>query len=119
MLKSIGALQKRIIIKEPTDHRDYAGKVRVWSTAATVWARIRPLSARETSNAKLIGGTESHEITIRYLSGVNRSMRINFNNRIFAINGIVNTEERNIDLVITATEIINPIEKESSDSGSD
>lgn len=103
-----GTLRHRITIQQAQDTQNsYGEPVPTWITFATVWASIEPLSGRELSTYRSIGGTETHKVTMRYLSGLDLdTMQISYNNRTFSINSISNTEERNYELVLTCTEYV-------------
>ena len=102
-----GTLRHRIIIQSGTEARDAYGAVTVtWGTFATVWARVEPLSGKETYVAQTIKAETAHKITIRYLSGVLAKMRVLFGTRTFDIKQIINWEERNKELALIATEFI-------------
>lgn len=57
--------------------------------------------------AAAIHAATSHEITIRYVPGIVASMRIVFNGRNFNLSRPINTDERNVELIIPATEGMN------------
>ncbi|MDB5992403.1 MAG: head-tail adaptor protein [Herbaspirillum sp.] len=75
--------------------------------AVNVPAAIRPLSSRELVAAQAVQSETSHEITIRYRPGITAAMRAVYNGRYFNFSRPLNTEERNIELVIPATEGLN------------
>lgn len=72
---------------------------------ADVPAEILPLNARERFAAQQVQAQTTHKITIRYVAGVTAAMRAAWGNRTFRFDGVVNTEEANVELVITATEV--------------
>ena len=70
-----------------------------------VFAEIRPLLGRENFAEKQLNSTQTHKIKIRYIEGIESTMRIVFNNRIFELIGFpVNFEERNIFLTFNVAE---------------
>lgn len=71
-----------------------------------VWAEIIPGSSREFIAAKSINAELTHEIRIRYLSGVTPKMRILYGTRVFDIEPPRNIRERNEELLIMATEAV-------------
>ena len=73
-------------------------------TVCRVWAAIEPLSARETWAAMESQSLASHRITIPYVSGITSRMRALWRGRTFHFESVLNTEESNRELVITATE---------------
>lgn len=104
-----GDLRHRITIQSRTTSRGSKGDIpETWSDfAPNVPAAIRPLSSRELIAAANVQSSTSHEITIRYMPGITAAMRAIYNGRIFNLGPPINTEERNIELCIPATEGLN------------
>jgi SPP1 family predicted phage head-tail adaptor len=63
------------------------------------------MEGRELLNAQEIIGDSTHKVRTRYTPNVTRKDQILFGSRTFAIDSINNTDERNIELVLTAHEI--------------
>lgn len=102
---AIGKLRHRITIQEPTETTDnHGGYTESWSTFATVWARISPMSASEKHFADKLEEEVTHKIKIRSLSGLSAKMRIQFGSRIFKIVGHRDIEERGKFMEINALE---------------
>jgi SPP1 family predicted phage head-tail adaptor len=78
-----------------------------YTTEATVWAQLRPLSGRESFIAQQVNADVTHEIIIRYYSGLTPKHRILFGTRQFDIISVLNKDERNEYQVITASEATN------------
>lgn len=104
-----GALRHRIAIHEETDTPDgFGGFTRAWAAKSgmtSVPASIMPLTAREVIE---LGKSElqmSHKIKIRYRSGITAKDRVVFGSRTFNIRSIINTEERNIELLFLVEEL--------------
>jgi SPP1 family predicted phage head-tail adaptor len=83
-------------------------------SAQTVYGSIEPLAGRELLNAQQIVGDSTHRITTRFTEYVGRKDRLQYEGaypsgnqftRIFEVESINNTDERNIELVILAHEI--------------
>lgn len=93
-----GALRHRIDIQSVSLAADtIGGSVETWATitGGAVWARVKPLEGRESSQADQTMRLVTHSVTIRYLSTVTTAMRVKFGARIMRIVGIVNQDERN------------------------
>jgi len=101
-----GSKRHRITIQQRSTGQDSSGgQLTAWTDFATnVWADIRPLSSHELIAAKGVQSETSHEITIRYRSGIIAAMRAVYNGRYFNLGPPRNTDERNIELVIPAIE---------------
>lgn len=98
-------LRHRVIIEQPIEAADGAGGLQVtWQEFTTIWAEIFPRRADEQLFAGQLAKLASHKISVRYLSGLNTKMRINFDGRIFNIVSILNINERNEMLEILAEE---------------
>lgn len=103
-----GSLSNRVTLQRPGGSRDAHGeRTTTWTDVAVVYARIRSLSVREAEMAGQRQVATSHAIEIRYSSVVaamDASWRVKFGTRTFAIDGILNAEERNVMLTIYCTE---------------
>lgn len=105
----VGRLRKRVTVVKPNRTRDaYGQESYATATVGTFWAEIRPLSGRELANAAQIKSEVTHAITMRYPGAsvpITSNMQILYNGRTFAIDGILNRDERNRVLDITAREL--------------
>jgi len=100
-----GPLRHRIVIEEATETQDTFGEPDVaWSTLATVWASIVPLTGREAVSIQQINAAIDHKITIRYLAGVVPKMRVTFGERAFDIVSVANIDERNREMQLLVSE---------------
>lgn len=110
---SAGRLNRRIIIQQRAVTQDSSGgQVETWTAVATVWSAIEPLTARELMAAQAVQSEVSHSITIRWQAAFAdpkavAAMRAVYGARIFNIAGSMNTEERNRELILTASEGLN------------
>ena len=101
-----GKLKHRLVIKYiASETANTLGELtKVWGTRATVWGSIDPLSAREAIAAQTTLSETSHKATIRYLSTVTIKDTIEYGTRTFNINGIINTGEKNKELILLCSE---------------
>jgi len=91
----IGDLNKRIEIQIPTMvSNGMGGFITSYSTTATIFAAIWPVSAAETVQSMQPTMTISHRVRIRYRSVLRASWRIKFGLRYFNIVSIINPNER-------------------------
>lgn len=101
-----GCLRHSLDIKSKTLVDDgMGGSTETWTTVFIVWGSVWPVSAKERIQNQQLEHEITHNIRIRYLSGVVSSMRVVFNSRIFEILSIVNFAERNITLDLVCREI--------------
>ena len=89
-----GELRHRVTLERTSDSSDW-GRTGAWSTFATVWAKVEPMSGREYQEGRVDRGELTHVVTIRYLAGVRPDMRVNFEGRYLKIVAPRNLEERN------------------------
>jgi SPP1 family predicted phage head-tail adaptor len=102
-----GDLHDRIALQSITSEtRGTRGEsTPTWTTYATAYADIKPLSARQLEVARAYADTVSHSMRIRYRSGVSPTHRAIIGSRVFTFNGVVETVRRS-ELTIYATEIV-------------
>lgn len=100
-----GRLRHYIQVKRPTTTRNALGEpVQTFASVGGFQAEIKPTSARERLMNNSITTEVTHVITMRYAPDVSEDCRIAFGDRTFEIVGIVNVEERNVELQILAAE---------------
>lgn len=98
-------LRQRIMIQAKTETRDARGGVtETWTTIATRWGSIEPLSAREILNAQQVDARVSHRVTLRYYPGLTPEHRLLKDARVFHIEAVVNPLERDKATQVLAME---------------
>lgn len=101
-----GKKNKLITIQQVTQTvTDEGEATEAWTEYKQAWAAIEPLSSREQWYAKQSQATQSHKITIWYVSGITTRMRATWDSRTFNFDSVVNPEEADRELVINATEV--------------
>ena len=89
-----GALRHRISIQSVgTTYDAYGDLSDSWSTAATVWASVSPISGDQREIASENTGVATHSVKIRYRSGITAHNRILFGSRVFQIEGVKDWNE--------------------------
>lgn len=102
-----GKLRHRVTIQESNCTSDEVGEpAQNYRDLKNVWARVEPLTGRELWQAQQIKATTNHRITMRFYTVVKPTMRVLFKNRVFEIDSVKNTEERNYELVLLCTEVV-------------
>lgn len=100
-----GDLTDRIVIEQATETRNAVGEpVLTWSTFATVWADVGPLSGREAERYGEIVGLTGHKVTIRALPGIKTAMRVIFDTTRTLEIGAINEYERGWYMELICTE---------------
>lgn len=102
-----GKLNKRITITTPATLtvNEYGERTSSNTTIATAWASIEPVGARDMEIAKAFKSTVSHKITIRHHSDVDYGCSVTWNGRTFSVNGILNPNFDDSELILFATEV--------------
>lgn len=98
-------MRNRIRFEESAETQNAVGATTTWSTFATVWAAISPLSGAEYYTAMQSLSETTHRVTTRYIAGVNTHMRIVSGDREFNIVAIINVDNRNRELDIMCKEV--------------
>ena len=87
------AFNRRIVVQSPAGSRDaYGERTTTWTTVATVWAAVMPLSARELLAGGAIHGELTHKVQVRYsaaLAAADASWRLMLGTRILVLVGPV------------------------------
>jgi SPP1 family predicted phage head-tail adaptor len=102
-----GALRHRVAIEQVAATGDgYGGRTESWTVLATVWAAVEPLSGREYFQAQQAQAKVTHKVTMRYRSGVTPGMRVKHGSRYFGIVSVLDTGEKNRELVLMCEEAV-------------
>ena len=106
-MSGAGARDRRITIQSVTETITDGGEVtESWATECRIWAQIVPLTARENWVAQQSQATTSHKIKILYRPSITADMRATYDSRTFNFDSVVNLDEANRHLMITATEVM-------------
>jgi SPP1 family predicted phage head-tail adaptor len=91
----IGDLRQRVRLEAATSTPDGGGGVsESWALVAELWAAVRPLAGQERAEADAIAGRVTHEVFIRYRTGVMPAMRFVLGTRIFDSRAALDIDER-------------------------
>ena len=94
--RNISEMDKIISFQRPRKvSNGMGGFVSTWEDATTdpIWARILPISAKESRLSDKETMTVSHTAFIRYRRDIRPSWRMKYKNRYFAITGMANPQE--------------------------
>lgn len=96
-----GSLRNRIVLQQASATRAADGsEVKTWNDLMTVSAMIDTQGGREFYQAKAVNAELTHEITIRYQTGLAPAMRVKFTDpkentdRYFDIRSILNPDNQ-------------------------
>jgi SPP1 family predicted phage head-tail adaptor len=108
-----GRLRHRVKLQSSTEtrHATTGEPVKVWSTYATVWARVEPLLGQVALVAQQVNAELTHRVTIRYHPSFRAVHRIVYEDpdlgtRIFYPGPAKNIEERNVYQEILCKEAV-------------
>lgn len=103
----IGKLRHRLVIQRENASQDsYGEDVPSWTTFATVWGSVEPLTGREYLEGKALTAEVTYRIRIRSLSGVTPEMRVSYDSRYFQIVSVMDVDERNREMILMCREFV-------------
>ena len=102
----IGPLRHRVAIQTGTPSQDeYGGVTLTFSTVATVWASVEPMSGRELVSAQQQHAETSHRIRVRYTANVTQQSRIVWESRTFEVVSLIDNKEEKRMIELMCKEI--------------
>ena len=102
-----GKLRHRIAIQVNTGVTNAIGEiVPAWTTTATVWGSLEPLSGRELLMAQEISPESTFRSRMRYTAEAIPSRRLLWSGRAFDINHVANFEEKDVELKLLCSEAV-------------
>jgi SPP1 family predicted phage head-tail adaptor len=105
MLRS-GIMDQLAVVQTPTESANAIGEpILTWSTFATRWVAILPLSGNEQITALANEGNVTHRIRMRYTAGIKPKMRLVSEGRTFEIMSVVERGRRE-EHELMASEVI-------------
>jgi len=106
-----GELRHRLTIQTPvvSDPGTYGEQAVTWTTYATVWGKVEPLSGIERFSMGQERADVTHAVTIRYCAGVKPDMRITFTRgsvtHTLKIVNVLNEEFRDAAMTLLCSEL--------------
>lgn len=102
-----GKLRHLITIEKYTETQDAVGGVsKTYETFTRAWASIQPMLGREHFTEQRVSSEQTHRINMRYIPGVESTMRIKYNGRVFELIGYpINYMEQNKYLTFNVKEL--------------
>lgn len=102
-----GKLRHRIKITTPTESRGDTGEITyTWSTLATVWASVEPISGRELIQADQMQAEATVRIRLRYIPNLTTQCRIVHKGRTLEIVSAQNITDRNAEFELLCREAV-------------
>ena len=104
----VGGMRHRITLERQQTTQDSVGQtVDTWTTLRKVWAKIKPLGAREFYAQSGEHAQITHEVYVRHGVGATAADRISYDGRTFDIRGVINQGERDKYLTLRCVETTN------------
>ncbi len=102
-----GRLRQRVQIQQKVVTRDsFGGEAITWSTLATVWARVSPMSGREQEWFGLETAEMLTTMRMRFYPGVLPKMRCVFESRNYDVLSVKNIDELDREMVLATREVV-------------
>ncbi|MDO7487041.1 phage head closure protein [Peribacillus frigoritolerans] len=106
-MMNAGHFNKRITIQSNNGGVDADGyPIQGTTNVVSVWAMVKPLSAKDYFEAKATQSERTTRFIIRYRTGIEFDMTILYGQRKFEIVSIINDNEENKTLTIIGTEVV-------------
>lgn len=100
-----GLLRERINLQAPVaTNGDDWGPGSNWTTEATMWAQVTPVSGTEKQSGDAIQTTVTHQIRMRYLSDVTSKWRAIYRSRVLDFVSVIDVDGMGRELRIEARE---------------
>jgi len=77
-----------------------------WANGVSLWGQLTPKRGYERLQLNQVTTAVTHEIIIRYRTGITTAQRFVHNSRVFNIKEVLNIEEADVYLKITAVEMV-------------
>jgi SPP1 family predicted phage head-tail adaptor len=102
-----GRLRHRVTIKSKSVTRDtFGGETVSWTTTATVWAAVEPLTGREWLEGKQAAADVTTRIRMRYRSGISPEMQAVYGAHTYDILAVIQPEENRREIQLMCREVI-------------
>lgn len=111
-------MRHRITFLKPAGQEinDFDESVPKYEDFMTVWACVEPKTGREYDEAQKLRAETTYNIMTRYFADITAEMKIRHNNKLFAIESVLNIGGRNQELQIVAFET-DTFGKETAENG--
>lgn len=77
-------MQQQLVVKNSTGEVETTG----WTTFKTLWCRVVPMTATERFKAAEVHASKVSKFWVRWMSGIETTMRIYFDGKYYRITGI-------------------------------
>ena len=102
-----GELTHQIVLQIKSITQDAElNPIETWQDWRTVWASPMPKTGREFYKLATVNSEITEAFKIRYIAGVNPHQRIKFRNKYLEIIDVINTEEKNKEIILTCKGVV-------------
>ena len=102
-----GSLTHQIILQIKSITQDAElNSIETWRDWRTVWASPLPKTGREYYRLATNNSEITEAFKIRYIGFMSPHLRIKFRNKYFEIIEVINTDESNTELLLTAKAVV-------------
>lgn len=102
-----GELRHRLTIKQKSVVRDdYGQETITWTTFATVWGSVEPLSGDTYIAGQQLEAAVDTRIRIRYLSGVVPTMEVYYGSHTYDIKSVIHLKEKKVEMHLMCKEVL-------------
>ena len=95
---------KITLMKLVTTQDEIGNMIEEWQPIRTCWTAIKTVKGQEYFSAASVRAEKTYRFIIRYTPNINETMKIDYNNRLFDIQSVLNDDEEKRTLTIIATE---------------
>jgi SPP1 family predicted phage head-tail adaptor len=104
---ALGQLRHNVRIEQRSGSPDASGQPsRSWSLVVATRAALSQLSGRRLELAKAVNAEATHEVVMRYRSGITPAMRLVYQSRAFTVLSIDDEGMRHRKLVLLCSEVL-------------
>ena len=103
-----GKLRHRVTIQSPIVTKNTRGvdTITGWNDVATVFAEVRSVAGREQAANEQITPLATHQVIIRYRSGLTTKHRLKWGARYFGVASVLEPDNRMRLLTLQCNEIV-------------
>lgn len=103
-----GDLRRRVTIQQRTATQDTFGQSSVtWTDLFSCWADIQPMNGRELLAAQAQQFEVTHQVVIRWRSGVTPAMRVVYQGRFMDVQSVIDVDTQHRRLTLMCSEGLN------------
>ena len=101
-----GDLRRRVTLQQRSSEaaNSYGQASTSWTDVVSTWADIQPMNGRELMSAQAQQSEVTHQVEIRYRTGVLPRMRVVYQSRVFEIQSVIDVGMQHRRLTLMCSE---------------